>query len=109
MRLVAPGSLGDLKMSKQAEDIPSAIRVSVTNMILHQLTLHNYIKKPMSCLVRCLACLFCDVLCCECNCIIFPAPRCEYELGSLLGGDEDMQIQISSFTSGQPQSSKSGR
>lgn len=63
----------------------------------------------MSCLVRCLACLFCDVLCCECNCIIFPAPRCEYELGSLLGGDEDMQIQISSFTPGQSKSSKSGK
>lgn len=63
----------------------------------------------MSCLMRCLACLCCDVLCCECNCIIFPAPRCEYELGSLLGGDEDMQIQITSFAAGQPPHSKSGR
>lgn len=35
--------MGDLKMPKQAKDIPSAIRVSVTNMILHQLTLHNNI------------------------------------------------------------------
>lgn len=55
--------MGDLKMPQQAEDIPSAIRVSVTNMILHQLTLHNNITThvvPHS-LPR-LSLLRCDVL-----------------------------------------------
>ena len=27
----------------------------------------------MSCFGKCLSCVFCDCLCCECNCVIFPA------------------------------------
>jgi hypothetical protein len=50
----------------------------------------------MSCLLGCLACFFCDFLCCECNCIIFPHPDCSYEEEASLE-ELDISMRISFF------------
>jgi hypothetical protein len=39
----------------------------------------------MSCPLGLISCCFCDLLCMECNCLIFPRPECSYrmEIGSV--------------------------
>jgi hypothetical protein len=59
----------------------------------------NNIHRKMTCVVRCLSCLFCDLLCCECNCIIFPAPNSEYELDQKVDVGGDILWEILSFNS----------
>lgn len=43
-------------------------------------------------LTGCLSCIFCDLLCCECNCVIFPAPRPSFT-GDVMNVTEGNAVQ----------------
>ena len=46
---------------------------------------------------RILACCLCDLLCCECNCVIFPAPHPSYERGVVCLNEDSVKTVILNF------------
>jgi len=44
-----------------------------------------------------LACCLCDILCCECNCVIFPAPNPTYDRGVVCLNEDSVKTVILNF------------